>query len=290
MTIENKLISDILLLLEKDDKKSYLKVEEILKEHKINPCEIITGDANYTLLASGLLHYGDKAFSLLLKYSDETKTPPQARSPWTTAIFVNKLSVLKKLAKIGTSTINAPTGIPNVPSNFSHFVKRSLPKPNLKDVKIKQLVNEKTAFLLDSGADINTYLEDNHVCLYWLRYLTHKPALYEEILTFCLKYNFDSNIKYHHNTDNNFLQHFFIFVATKDNKSWQDKILTMVLDKNSIDFDYKNKEGQNIIDVLQSRRDKNNISEECITRIENIYLNEKFSSKTVIAAHQINRL
>lgn len=283
MNIDNEIISQIFKLFEENSKEAYGEVEQILKENKINPCEVIVNDANYTLLAFSLLHYGAKAFSLMVKYSDESKTPPNARSPWTTAIFDGKLSTLKKMAEAGTTTLNAPTDLKNVPSNFAHFVKRNLPKPNLKESKISKFINDRTIFLLDLGADINTYLDDNHVCMYWLRNFGHRQNIYEEILDTSLKYNFNPNIKFHHNTDNNFLQHFFAQVATKDNKLWQNKILNKVLSKNHIDFTYKNKDNQTLIELLHSRLEKSKISEECLTTIENMYLNQTLNKKAAPA-------
>lgn len=250
---------------DKKDVELIQQMEDILKEEELNPCQI-KGAAGYSIMGIAIIQDRPVLVDVLSKYSDDSKTPNELKSIWAAIAFTGKKGYLNKFSKKG-DTSNITKVYEDGTNNLSPFVyKQIISKRNKKgdyskSVTAEKILNDMLLFFLEHNVSINTlYKTSNgfyHPFVYYLlkpfRFSNHN---YVSILDFSLKHGFDINLCFNTETGDNFLQHFCKQYCTrKDNEhSPTIKKLNNLIDNYPVDFNYRNKDGMTLFDVLKERQ------------------------------------
>lgn len=236
-----------LMRMAEKDPEAFLQLEQMIKTQKINPCEhSYSKNVNVTLLGRVIAANMPELTRLFLKYSDESKTPINMVSPWFSLAHSGKLSDIQKMAKLSNTTINQVNSQNETP--LSLFMKMNMKeKKKNKIFKVSDILDKKLIAFVDAGADINCYMFNHHIVLHMTKHFYIQHNAYHEILSWAIDKGFNPNIAF--SGSNNYFQH----VLLNNNHSPVDKIeqaLLNIISSHNIDFNYKNKDGQTLINML----------------------------------------
>lgn len=244
-----------------EDKEKYNKqterLEEILKNEGLNPAQIgVT--FNYSLISWTAMS-GDKGlFNTLLKYTDDSKTPPSLLNTWYGLSAGQYTDLIKKMVKKGDfSNINTPTnGGDTAISIYASYLFSEIYNSKRKgseSIKPSTVFSPNFITLLEHGGNLNIFYEkkDIHLVSALLHPFKGNRIVYQpDILTKSLEYGFNPNLIFDKETGNNFIQDLLI---KREEKSFYFKdLLNLIFDYSTIDYNYKNKEGKTVLDTLNT--------------------------------------
>lgn len=238
-----------LMRMAEKDPEAFSQLEQMIKTQKINPCEhSYSKNVNVTLLGRVIATGMPKLTRLFLKYSNESKTPENMVSPWFSLAHSGKLSDIQKMAKLSNTTINQMNSQNETP--LSLFMKMNMKeKKKNKIFKINDILDKKLISFVDAGADINCYMFSHHLVLHMTKHFTLQHNSYHEIIKWAIEKGFNPNIPFA--GTNNYFQH-ILFNPNHNTLDKIDQTISNMLTSRSIDFSYKNKAGQTIIDMLST--------------------------------------
>lgn len=247
-------------LVDSYNREDHLQLIEMIKEENLNPCQIQALN-HYTILGVMLIRNKDVA-KLLVKYSDDSKTPDSLNSHWYSACLLKKsqLGLLKLALKSGKESINHcrekedGEHIHSTPfaclidKSYSNYPVNNFGKP--VHYSYDKIITPSILFMLENGANINSYYgkTQKHVVSAMLQYYPLMSYYYKDILNLSLKYGFNPNTLVERNTTkDNFYGNIF-----KQKKNSDDDVLkfcTFLFEEHNIipDIEHINNEGKNII-------------------------------------------
>jgi len=248
---------------DKKDVELIQQLEDILKEENLNPCQI-KGAAGYSIIGIAIIQDRQVLVDVLSRYSDDSKTPDELKSIWAAIAFTGKKGYLNKFAKKGDiSNISKvyQDGTSSLsPFVYKHIISKHNKKGYSKSVNAESILNSFLIFFLENKSNINTLYKTStgfyHPFVYYLlkpfRFGNHN---YDSILNFSLKYGFDINLPFDNQTGDNFIQHFCKQYCTRKDNEHSPTIqkLNDLMDNYPVDFNYKNKDGLTLFDVLKER-------------------------------------
>lgn len=233
------------------------RFEEILRKENLNPAQIGV-NFNYSLISWTAMS-GDKGlFRTLLKYTDDSKTPPSLLNTWYGLSVGQHTDLIKRMVKTGDfSNINTPTaGGDTAISIYASYLFSEIYNSKRKgseSLKPSTVFSPNFITLLEHGGDLNIFYEkkDIHLVSALLHPFKGNRVVYQpDILTKSLEYGFNPNLIFDKETGNNFIQDLLI---KREEKSFYFKdLLNLIFDYSTIDYNYKNKEGKTVLDTLNT--------------------------------------
>lgn len=236
----------------KEDKQKKLnRLEEIIKQEKINPAQIETA-FHYSLVGWMALIGNKTLFNMLLKYTDDSKKPDQLNSVWHGLAQGGHVNLIKNMIKTGDFThINTPNSSHKTPISmtcehiFSKFKKGKYPN----SLTPEKVFSPALTLLLESGANINTFHTEMHFLSVLLDpYKNSRKSLQINILEKAYQFGFDANLIFDKKTENNFIQDLLLNRSSKS-FAFIDS-LSLILTNTKIDYFYKNKKGETVLDIV----------------------------------------
>jgi len=229
------------------DPDAFSQLEKMIKTQKINPCEhSYSQNVNVTLLGRVIANNMPKLTRLFLKYSDESKTPQNMTSPWFSLVHSGKLSDIQKMAQLSNTTINQVNSQNETPLSLFMKVNMKEKKKN-KILRTNDIIDKKLIAFVDAGADLNCYMFSHHLVLHMTKHFTLQHNSYHEIIKWATEKGFNPNIPFA--GTNNYFQH-ILFNPNHNTIDKIDQTISNMLTHRDIDFSYKNKSGQTVIDML----------------------------------------
>lgn len=236
-----------------DNQEKIKRLEEIIRQEKINPAQIETA-FNYSLVGWMALIGNKVLFNLLLKYTDDSRKPEQLRSVWHGLAQGGHVKLIKNMVKTGDFThINTPSSTNRTPISmtaehiFSTFKKGKYPD----SLTPEKIFSPALILLLEHGANINTFhtQPDIHFLSVLLDpYKQSRKSLQVSILEKAYQFGFDANLIFDKETENNFIQDLLINRSSKS-FAFIDS-LNLTLENTKIDYSYKNKKGETILEIV----------------------------------------
>lgn len=246
-----KLLNLVRGKIQKDD-PNLKRFEEIIQQEKINPSQIPV-TFQYSAISWIAMDSSKQAFNMLLKYADESKKPEDLRSIWyglgqSANQDMMKMMVKKKIFDHINTPFNGLTPLSCIKNQiFNQFRKGKYPD----SLTPEKVFSPALKILLSSGADINTFCSspDMHFVSVLLDpYKESKKSYQTQILKDAFSFGFDANLLFDKETGNNFIQHLLNNEA--DLFLYFNEQLKLVLDNTKIDYSYKNKKGETILDIV----------------------------------------